>query len=149
MDNNNYYITWIIKNIYKEQGLYINIIEDLATLTWSHHSLIHKDRFNTLLGLFITILLAALFMVCQYIEYTNASFTIADGVFGTCFFFATGFHGLHIILGIIMLSISYWRLYAYHLTNMHHVGYETSILYYHFVDVVWLFLYILLYWWGS
>lgn len=120
-----------------------------ATLTWSHHALLGGNRFNTLLGLILTIVLAVTFMICQYMEYSNAPFTISDGIFGSVFYFGTGFHGLHIIIGIIMLSVSLWRIYTYQLTNNHHVGYETSILYYHFVDVVWLFLYIVFYWWGT
>jgi cytochrome c oxidase subunit 3 len=88
-------------------------------------------------------------MICQYIEYITSSFTIADGVFGSVFYMGTGFHGLHVLVGIIMLSISYWRIWNYHSTKTHHLGFHTSVLYYHFVDVVWLFLFILFYWWGS
>ena len=120
-----------------------------ATLTYSHHYLINGNRYHALLGLFITIALAVIFMICQYIEYITSSFTIADGVFGSVFYMGTGFHGLHVLVGIIMLSISYWRIWNYHSTKTHHLGFHTSVLYYHFVDVVWLFLFILFYWWGS
>ena len=120
-----------------------------ATLTYSHHYLINGNRYHALLGLFITIASAVIFMICQYIEYITSSFTIADGVFGSVFYMGTGFHGLHVLVGIIMLSISYWRIWNYHSTKTHHLGFHTSVLYYHFVDVVWLFLFILFYWWGS
>lgn len=120
-----------------------------ATITYSHHTLIAGKRNASLYSLALTVLLAILFTTCQYIEYVNATFTINDGVYGSTFYFGTGFHGFHVLLGGIMLSVSLWRMYAYHLTETHHVGYETSILYWHFVDIVWLFLFILFYWWGS
>jgi cytochrome c oxidase subunit 3 len=120
-----------------------------ATVTYSHHSLIQGNRVGALWGAVVTIILAIVFTVLQGIEYSVSSFTISDGVFGTCFFFATGFHGLHVIIGTIFLSVALWRMYEYHLTDNHHVGYEGGILYWHFVDVVWLFLYIAVYYWGS
>nr|YP_010180064.1 cytochrome c oxidase subunit 3 [Saprochaete ingens]QUX32910.1 cytochrome c oxidase subunit 3 [Magnusiomyces ingens]QUX32932.1 cytochrome c oxidase subunit 3 [Saprochaete ingens] len=120
-----------------------------ATLTYSHHYLINGNRWHALFGLFITVLLAVMFMMCQYIEYTTASFTMSDGVFGSVFYLGTGFHGFHVLMGMIMLSISYWRMWNYHSTNNHHLGFHTSVLYYHFVDVVWLILFMLVYWWGS
>lgn len=128
----------------------ILLLSSGATLTYSHHYLINGgNRFQVLFGLFLTILLAATFMLCQYIEYNTASFTIADGIFGSVFYLGTGFHGIHIIIGLIYLSISFWRIYSYQLTNTHHVGYATAILYWHFVDIVWLFLFVIFYWWGS
>ena len=127
----------------------ILLLSSGATLTYSHHYLINGNRKHALLGLIITILLALTFSACQYIEYRTASFTIADGVFGSVFYMGTGFHGLHVILGVIMLSISLWRIWNYHSTNAHHLGFHTSVLYYHFVDVVWLFLFVVFYWYGS
>lgn len=120
-----------------------------ATVTYAHHSLIHGGRKAALYGSIITILLAIIFTGFQGIEYSVASFTISDGAFGTSFFFGTGFHGLHVIIGTIFLSVALWRIYAYHSTDNHHVGFEGGILYWHFVDVVWLFLYISIYYWGS
>ena len=120
-----------------------------ATITYAHHSLIQGKRKGALDGSIYTILLAVIFTLFQGIEYSVSSFTISDGAFGTCFFFGTGFHGLHVIIGTIFLSVALWRIYAYHLTDNHHLGLEAGILYWHFVDVVWLFLYVSIYYWGS
>jgi cytochrome c oxidase subunit 3 len=120
-----------------------------ATVTYAHHSLIQGKRAGALYGSIATILLAIVFTLFQAIEYNVSSFTISDGAFGTCFFFGTGFHGLHVIIGTIFLSVAFWRIFAYHLTDNHHVGFEGGILYWHFVDVVWLFLYVAIYYWGS
>jgi len=120
-----------------------------ATITYAHHSLIKGERKGAIYGSFYTVLLAFIFTIFQGVEYSVSSFTISDGVFGTCFFFGTGFHGIHVIIGTIFLAVGLWRIFAYHLTDMHHVGYEAGILYWHFVDVVWLFLYVSMYYWGS
>jgi cytochrome c oxidase subunit 3 len=120
-----------------------------VTVTYAHHSLIQGNRTGALNGLVFTIILAILFTGLQGIEYTVSSFTISDGVFGSCFYFGTGFHGLHVIIGTIFLLVGLWRVLAYHSTDNHHLGLESGILYWHFVDVVWLFLYIFMYYWGS
>ena len=125
------------------------LLSSAATITYAHHSLIKGGRSGALLGSVLTISLAVIFTYFQYVEYSVSSFTISDGAFGTCFFFGTGFHGLHVIIGTIFLSVGLWRIFAYHYTNNHHVGYEGAILYWHFVDVVWLFLYVSIYYWGS
>lgn len=120
-----------------------------ATITYAHHSLIEGNRAGSIYGTIFTVVLALIFTLFQGIEYSVSSFTISDGAFGTCFFFGTGFHGLHVIIGTIFLSVGLIRILAYHLTDHHHLGYEGGILYWHFVDVVWLFLYISMYYWGS
>ena len=120
-----------------------------ATVTYSHHAVINKNRAGAISGLILTVVLAVVFTVCQGIEYYNAPFSIADGVYGSTFFLSTGFHGLHVIVGTIMLAVSLGRMIQYHFTNTHHVGYESSILYWHFVDVVWLFLFVSVYWYLS
>ena len=94
-------------------------------------------------------ILAIIFIGFQGVEYVVSSFTISDGAFGSCFYFGTGFHGLHVIIGTIFLGVGFWRLFAYHLTENHHLGFEGGILYWHFVDVVWLFLFLSVYYWGS
>jgi len=120
-----------------------------ASVTWAHHAMIIGNRRETILGLIMTILLAILFTVLQLFEYTSGSFSISDGVYGSTFYMATGFHGFHVILGTIMLMVSFVRVLKYEFTRQHHVGFEASIWYYHFVDVVWLFLFITIYVWGS
>jgi len=120
-----------------------------VTVTYAHHSLIQGNRAGALYGLVATVILAVIFTALQGIEYTVSSFTISDGAFGSCFYFGTGFHGLHVMIGTAFISVGLWRVLAYHSTDNHHLGLESSILYWHFVDVVWLFLFISIYYWGS
>lgn len=120
-----------------------------VTITYSHHSLIKGNRNDALYGAIFTILLAFVFTAFQGVEYEVSSFTLTDGAFGSCFYFGTGFHGLHVIIGTLFLGVGFWRLLAYHLTENHHLGLEAGILYWHFVDVVWLFLFFSVYYWGS
>jgi len=120
-----------------------------ATITYSHHALIQGNRRGAILGSLLTLVFAVLFTICQGIEYYNAPFTIADGIYGSTFFFSTGFHGVHVIIGTIFLAVGFFRMLSYHLTDHHHLGFEAGILYWHFVDIVWLFLFVSVYWWGS
>jgi len=120
-----------------------------ATVTWTHFSTIAGNRREAILSLSLTIIFALLFTILQGYEYYEAGFTIADGVYGSTFFMATGFHGFHVIIGTIFLSVTLIRLIQYHLTNLHHFGFEAAAWYWHFVDVVWLFLFVSIYWWGS
>jgi len=120
-----------------------------VVVTYAHHSLIKGNRSDTLNGLLFTIVLAMIFTFFQGVEYTVSSFTISDGVYGSCFYFGTGFHGLHVIIGTIFLLVGLIRVLLYHLTDNHHLGLEAGILYWHFVDIVWIFLYIFIYYWGS
>lgn len=120
-----------------------------VTVTYAHHSLIQGNRSGTLYGTLLTVILAVIFTAFQGIEYSVSSFTISDGTFGSCFYFGTGFHGLHVMIGTAFIAVALWRILAYHVTDNHHLGFESSILYWHFVDVVWLFLYISIYYWGS
>lgn len=132
-------------------------------VTWTHHELVvkhkifskenrvtsFKRKWDGLASLFIAIGLAFLFTFCQFREYISAGFYIADGVYASCFFMATGFHGFHVILGTIFLMASFFRLLFFHFTEESHLGLEFAIWYWHFVDVVWLFLFISIYWWGA
>jgi len=120
-----------------------------ATITVSHHKMISGDKSMTILYLIFTILLATLFLSCQYLEYNVAQFTIADSVFGSVFFITTGFHGFHVIIGALFLLVSLNRIINNHLTKHHHLGYEAAILYWHFVDLIWLFVFTSIYWWGG
>jgi len=127
----------------------IILLSSGVTVTYAHHSLIEGNRAGALYGLLYTVVLASIFTFFQGVEYTVSSFTISDGVFGSCFYFATGFHGIHVLIGTIFILVGLWRVLAYHLTDNHHLGLEAGILYWHFVDIVWLFLYIFIYYWGS
>ena len=120
-----------------------------ASVTYAHHSLIKGNRKGTIYGLIATLILALLFTSIQGFEYYTAPFTIADSAFGSCFFLSTGFHGIHVLVGSIFLAVGFFRILSYQFTENHHVGLEGAILYWHFVDVVWLFLFISVYWWGS
>jgi len=120
-----------------------------ATITWSHHAILEGDHSSATQSLFLTVLLGAYFTGLQTLEYFEAPFSIADSVYGTTFFVATGFHGLHVIIGSTFLLVCLYRLVSYHFSSAHHLGFEAAAWYWHFVDVVWLFLYISIYWWGS
>nr|YP_009731712.1 cytochrome c oxidase subunit III [Carpophilus dimidiatus]QHR79660.1 cytochrome c oxidase subunit 3 [Carpophilus dimidiatus] len=119
------------------------------TVTWAHHSLMENNYKQTFQGLLLTIILGIYFTILQAYEYIEAPFTIADSVYGSSFFMATGFHGLHVIIGTTFLLVCLIRHYFYHFSSIHHFGFEAAAWYWHFVDVVWLFLYISIYWWGS
>lgn len=120
-----------------------------AYITYSHHGLIKGNRNETIKGAIYTIILAVLFTGLQYYEYAEAGFSFADSVYGTVFFASTGLHGLHVIVGTIFITVGFLRIVLYHLTSEHHLGFEAAILYWHFVDIVWLFLFISVYWWGG
>nr|QTC08115.1 cytochrome c oxidase subunit III [Parachauliodes asahinai] len=120
-----------------------------VTVTWAHHSLMEGNFTQTIQGLFFTVILGIYFTLLQGYEYNEASFTIADAVYGSTFYMATGFHGLHVIIGTTFLLICLIRQINCHFSSNHHFGFEAAAWYWHFVDVVWLFLYISIYWWGS
>jgi heme/copper-type cytochrome/quinol oxidase subunit 3 len=119
-----------------------------ATVTWSHHALLAKAKRHALISLSMTILLALLFSYLQFLEYASAPFNISDGIYGSCFYMSTGFHGFHVLIGTIALIVSLARITLSHFTKQHHFGFESAIWYWHFVDVVWLFLFANVYWWG-
>nr|YP_010980740.1 cytochrome c oxidase subunit III [Koreoleptoxis friniana]WOC29680.1 cytochrome c oxidase subunit III [Koreoleptoxis friniana]WOC88160.1 cytochrome c oxidase subunit III [Koreoleptoxis friniana] len=119
-----------------------------VTVTWAHHSLMEGDRLSGLQGLIATVTLGIYFTFLQAGEYHEASFTIADGAYGSTFFVATGFHGLHVLIGSTFLTICLARVWFQHFSTGHHFGFEAAAWYWHFVDVVWLFLYLSIYWWG-
>nr|YP_010531709.1 cytochrome c oxidase subunit III [Aspidoscelis velox]UXX18589.1 cytochrome c oxidase subunit III [Aspidoscelis velox]UXX18797.1 cytochrome c oxidase subunit III [Aspidoscelis sexlineatus] len=119
------------------------------TVTWAHHAIMSGKHKEATQALTLTIILGLYFTLLQAMEYYEAPFTIADSVYGTTFFVATGFHGLHVIIGSSFLLICLLRQINHHFTMQHHFGFEAAAWYWHFVDVVWLFLYISIYWWGS
>jgi cytochrome c oxidase subunit 3 len=120
-----------------------------ATLTYAHYSIITCVEAHAKLSLITTILLAILFTVLQFNEYVEAPFNLSDGIYASTFFLATGFHGLHVVIGTTFLLVCLVRVVFEHFSPKHHVGLEAAIWYWHFVDVVWLFLFLLVYVWGS
>lgn len=120
-----------------------------VTVTWAHHGLIERKFTQSKQGLLLTVILGVYFTILQGMEYWEASFSIADSAYGSTFFIATGFHGLHVIIGTTFLLVCFFRLLRCHFSIEHHFGFEAAAWYWHFVDVVWLFLYITIYWWGS
>lgn len=119
------------------------------TVTWAHHSLLLGNHKESLHSIYITITLGIYFTILQAQEYLEASFSISDSIYGSSFFVATGFHGLHVIIGTLFLLVCLIRIIYYHFSINHHFGFEAAAWYWHFVDVVWLFLYTCIYWWGS
>lgn len=120
-----------------------------CTVTWSHHAIISNLRNQSIISLILTIILAIIFTFLQVYEYNVAEFRLADGIYGSTFYMATGFHGFHVLIGTISLIICFMRLAKFQLTKQHHFGFESSAWYWHFVDVVWLFLFVSIYWWGG
>lgn len=127
----------------------IILITSGVTVTWAHHAIIENNHSQITQGLFLTIILGIYFTFLQAYEYLEAPFTIADRIYGSTFFIATGFHGLHVIIGTIFLLICLIRHINNQFSSNHHFGFEAAAWYWHFVDVVWLFLYISIYWWGN
>nr|YP_008080724.1 cytochrome c oxidase subunit III [Songmachilis xinxiangensis]AFQ07906.1 cytochrome oxidase subunit III [Songmachilis xinxiangensis] len=120
-----------------------------VTVTWAHHSLMENNHFQVIQSLFLTVILGIYFTILQAYEYIEATFTIADAVYGSTFFVATGFHGLHVLIGTTFLITCLFRHLMCHFSSQHHFGFEAAAWYWHFVDVVWLFLYVSIYWWGN
>jgi heme/copper-type cytochrome/quinol oxidase subunit 3 len=118
-------------------------------VTWSHYAIRGGELAQAIYSLQLTIILAVIFTALQGFEYVHASFTISDSIFGTCFYMLTGFHGFHVIVGTIWLTVCLFRMGRRHFKPNHHIGYEGAIWYWHFVDVVWLFLFVVVYWWGG
>ena len=118
-----------------------------AFITIAHHYFINKNREVAILGFTVTVLLSIIFTACQLVEFSTASFSIADSAFATTFYFGTSFHGIHVILGTVILIVAGLRLKNYYFTSGHHAGIESAIVYWHMVDVVWLFLFVVVYWW--
>ncbi len=120
-----------------------------AALTWSHSALLGGYRLETITGLVYTIILATIFTCFQGYEYVHAPFDISDGIYGSTFYMLTGLHGFHVIIGTLFLGVALYRTVADHFTTQNHIGYESAAWYWHFVDVVWIFLYLAVYVWGS
>jgi cytochrome c oxidase subunit 3 len=119
-----------------------------ATITWTHHLIVAGNKKEAMLSLSLTIFLALIFTSLQIFEYISAPFTMSDGIYGSTFYMLTGFHGFHVLIGTIFLSVCLIRLYLNHFTREQHFGFEAAAWYWHFVDVVWLFLFLSIYLWA-
>jgi cytochrome c oxidase subunit 3 len=120
-----------------------------CTVTWAHHELLKNNRRGLVIGLILTVLLGMLFTALQAYEYVHAGFSYAGFIYGSTFFMATGFHGAHVIIGTIFLFVCLLRAIVGHFTPKQHFGFEAAAWYWHFVDVVWLFLFACIYVWGA
>lgn len=121
-----------------------------CAVTWAHHAIAHENNRKDLVwGLVLAVILGVIFTIFQAYEYTHAAFDFAGNIYGVNFFMATGFHGFHVIVGTIFLFICLMRAIKGHFTPESHVGFEAAAWYWHFVDVVWLFLFAAVYVWGG
>jgi cytochrome c oxidase subunit 3 len=120
-----------------------------TTVTWAHHAIQTGNQRAAVTGLGLTILLGILFTSLQAYEYSHAAFTLWGNIYGSTFFMATGFHGFHVIVGTLFLIVCFFRARAGHFTPERHFGFEAAAWYWHFVDVVWLFLFASIYVWGE
>jgi cytochrome c oxidase subunit 3 len=120
-----------------------------TTVTWAHHALLHNDREGLKWGLTLTVLLGVLFSFVQAYEYSHAAFGFSGSIYGATFYMATGFHGFHVIVGTIFLIVCLIRASIGQFTPQKHFGFEAAAWYWHFVDVVWLFLFVSIYVWAA
>lgn len=120
-----------------------------CTATWAHHAIMEGDQKSFLKGLGLSVILGFIFLCFQIYEYKHAAFGFKDGVYSSTFYMATGFHGFHVFVGTVFLLVCWLRGRKGHFTKENHFGFEAAAWYWHFVDVVWLFLFIAIYWWGS
>jgi len=119
-----------------------------AYITWCHYAILAGYRKDSIEALVYTIILALFFTLLQYYEYCVAPFNISDSVYGSVFYMTTGLHGSHVLIGTLFLIVCLYRLIAHHFTTTHHIGFECGAWYWHFVDIVWIFVYFFIYWWG-
>jgi len=120
-----------------------------CTVTWAHHAIMEGNQKDFVKALGITVGLGLFFLCFQVYEYNHATFGFTEGIYASTFYMATGFHGFHVFVGTVFLLVCYLRARKGHFTKESHFGFEAAAWYWHFVDVVWLFLFIAIYWWGS
>lgn len=120
-----------------------------TTVTWAHYALLEGKNEDVITALAITVGLGVCFTLLQAVEYSHAAFQFKDGIYASTFYMATGFHGAHVIIGTIFLAVCLVRARRGTLTEKGHLGFEFAAWYWHFVDVVWLFLFVGVYWWGA
>nr|QTC32049.1 cytochrome c oxidase subunit 3 [Nisia fuliginosa] len=127
----------------------IILLSSGASITWAHHNLMNNKMNESFKPMMITIMLGVYFSVLQLIEYKESSFSISDSIYGSSFFLSTGFHGIHVIIGTMFILICTKWIKNMHFSSNKHLSFESAAWYWHFVDVVWMFLYISIYWWGG
>ena len=120
-----------------------------CTVTWAHHAILEGDQKSFIKALGLTVALGFAFLCFQIYEYAHAAFGFTDGIFSSTFYMATGFHGFHVFIGTVFLFVCWMRAKKGHFTSEKHFGFEAAAWYWHFVDVVWLFLFVAIYWWGG
>tara|TARA_B100001989_G_scaffold252686_2_gene235670 strand:+ start:536 stop:1411 length:876 start_codon:yes stop_codon:yes gene_type:complete len=120
-----------------------------CTVTWAHHAILEGKNCEAIKALGITVFLGVFFLGFQVYEYMYAHFGFTDGIYASTFYMATGFHGFHVLVGTIFLFVCWLRTIKGHFTPEKHFGFEAAAWYWHFVDVVWLFLFVSIYWWGT
>lgn len=120
-----------------------------CTVTWAHHAVLDGDNKSLVKALALTVMLGVVFLCFQVYEYSHVAFGFQDGIYASTFYMATGFHGFHVFVGTVFLAVCLVRAMMGHFTPQRHFGFEAAAWYWHFVDVVWLFLFIAIYWWGN
>lgn len=148
-------LNWPPKNINFFNPLLIPLLNTIIlltsrfTITLTHFYILNNFKNKSIKFINLTIILSIYFLILQAIEYNQANFTFSDSVFGSSFYIATGFHGLHVIIGTTFLSINLLRIIKIHFSFIHHIRFELAAWYWHFIDIIWLFLYITFYWWNN
>ena len=148
-------VTWPPKGINAISAWSLPLLNSVLLLsagfiiTWGHHAYLIGEKDKTILSFIISILLIVTFIYIQSVEYYNSEFTIADSVYGSIFFALTGLHGLHVMAAIVLLTVALVRIYTDQATTDHNLSLDVAILYFHFTDVIWLLLYIVVYYWGG
>nr|ARH56127.1 cytochrome c oxidase subunit 3 [Pseudunio marocanus] len=120
-----------------------------VSVTWAHHAVLASNRGEALAGLGFTVFWGIYFMALQLLEYSRCAFTIADGIYGSLFFVMTGFHGVHVLIGTVFLGVCLWRCFNFSFSSDRHLGMDAAVWYWHFVDVVWITVFLCVYWWGG
>nr|YP_010038643.1 cytochrome c oxidase subunit III [Eutrichosiphum pasaniae]QOY44593.1 cytochrome c oxidase subunit III [Eutrichosiphum pasaniae] len=148
-------LNWPPKNIKFFNPILIPLLNTIIlltssfTITLTHFYLLNNKKKKTIIFMNLTIILSIYFLMLQIIEYKEATFTFSDSIFGSSFYMATGFHGLHVLIGTIYLILNLMRLLKSHLSFIHHISFELAAWYWHFIDIIWLFLYMTFYWWNN
>lgn len=148
-------LNWPPKNIIFFNPILIPILNTIIlltssfTVTLTHLYLLNNNKKKSILFINLTIILSIYFLFLQIIEYKQATFTFSDSIFGSSFYIATGFHGIHVLIGTIFLLTNLIRIINIQISFIHHIRFELAAWYWHFIDIIWLILYITFYWWNN